>query len=93
MACTARRCAGPLGAAGLFGVSTPLVQRAGLGIGPFTTAALLYGGAVLVGVLLRRPVERETKVQAANAARLAWMALSGTAIGPAALARPRNVAP
>ena len=32
-------------AATLFGISTPLVQRAGAGLGPFTTAALLYAGA------------------------------------------------
>ena len=75
-----------LGAAALFGVSTPLVQRAGSGLGAFTTAALLYGGAALVGALVRRPVEREAKVRRADAPRLAWMALSGAAIGPAALA-------
>lgn len=31
-------------AALLFGLSTPLVQRAGAGCGPWTTAALLYAG-------------------------------------------------
>ena len=35
-------------AAVLFGVSTPLVQMAGRGLGPFTTAALLYAGAAAV---------------------------------------------
>ena len=30
-----------LSAAILFGISTPLVQRAGVGLGAFTTAALL----------------------------------------------------
>ena len=35
-------------AAALFGLSTPLVQGFGAGIGPFTTAALLYGGAAAV---------------------------------------------
>lgn len=38
-------------AATLFGVSTPLVQRFGEGIGPFTTAGLLYVGAAAVGML------------------------------------------
>lgn len=42
-------------AAVLFGISTPLVQRFGAGIGSFTTAVLLYAGAALVGTLLRRP--------------------------------------
>jgi drug/metabolite transporter (DMT)-like permease len=41
-------------AATLFGISTPFVQRAGTGVGAFTTAALLYAGAALLGALLRR---------------------------------------
>ncbi|MEP7283480.1 MAG: EamA/RhaT family transporter, partial [Rubrivivax sp.] len=36
-------------AAVLFGVSTPLVQRFGAGVGAFTTAALLYAGAAAAG--------------------------------------------
>lgn len=75
-----------LGAATLFGVSTPLVQRGGAGLGPFTTAALLYGGAALIGALLRRPVEREAAVKRSDWRRIGWMALFGAAIGPAALA-------
>ena len=39
-------------AAALFGISTPLVQRFGAGLGPFSTAALLYAGAAAVGLLL-----------------------------------------
>lgn len=73
-------------AAVLFGISTPLVQRFGAGVGSFTTAALLYAGAALVGMLLRRPVEREARVQRQDGARLLLMALSGAAIGPVALA-------
>ena len=73
-------------AAVLFGVSTPLVQRFGVGIGSFTTAALLYAGAALIGALLRRPIEREARVQRGDAPRLALMALFGAAIGPVALA-------
>jgi drug/metabolite transporter (DMT)-like permease len=75
-----------LAAALLFGVSTPLVQRFGAGIGSFTTAALLYAGAALIGALLRRPVEREARVRPGDARRLALMALFGAAIGPVALA-------
>ena len=75
-----------LTAALLFGASTPLVQRFGVGIGSFTTAALLYAGAALVGALLRQPVASEARVQRSDAPRLAWMALFGAVIGPVALA-------
>jgi drug/metabolite transporter (DMT)-like permease len=75
-----------LTAAVLFGISTPLVQRFGVGIGSLSTAALLYAGGALIGAVLRRPVEQEARVQRRDAARLAWMALFGAAIGPAALA-------
>jgi len=37
-----------LTAAVLFGASTPLVQRFGVGMGSFSTSALLYAGAALV---------------------------------------------
>ena len=73
-------------AAVLFGASTPLVQRFGVGIGSFSTAALLYAGAALVGALLRRPVESEARVRPSDARRLALMALFGAVIGPVALA-------
>jgi drug/metabolite transporter (DMT)-like permease len=73
-------------AAALFGISTPLVQRAGAGVGAFTTAALLYFGAALIGALLREPVEREAALRRGDLPRLAWMALFGAAIGPVALA-------
>jgi len=73
-------------AAVLFGVSTPLVQRFGVEIGSFSTAALLYAGAALVGAALRRPIEREARVQAGDAPRLALMAGFGAVVGPVALA-------
>ena len=72
-------------AATLFGISTPLVQRAGNGPGPFSTAALLYIGAALIGAVLRRPVEREAALRATDLRRVTLMALSGAAIGPVAL--------
>ena len=75
-----------LSAAGLFGISTPLVQRAGAGLGAFTTAALLYAGAALIGALLRQPVGREAALRRSDLPRLGWMALFGAAIGPVALA-------
>ena len=73
-------------AATLFGASTPLVQRAGAGIGAFATASLLYAGAALAGVMLRRPVEHEAAVRRSDVLRLVWMALFGAGIGPVALA-------
>lgn len=73
-------------AATLFGVSTPLVQRAGTGVGPFTTAALLYVGAALLGALLRKPAGREASVRRGDLPRLLAMAGFGAVIGPVALA-------
>ena len=73
-------------AAVLFGISTPLVQRYGHGVGSFSTAALLYAGAALVGALLRRPVRREARLSRGDAPRLVWMALFGAVAGPVALA-------
>jgi drug/metabolite transporter (DMT)-like permease len=75
-----------LAAAALFGVSTPLLQRFGTGLGPFATAALLYAGAALAGLLLRQPVEREARMRRADLPRLLLMALFGSMIGPVALA-------
>lgn len=72
-------------AAALFGLSTPLVQQWGRGLGPFTTAALLYAGAAVVAVFMRKPSEREARIQASDAGRLLLMALFGAAIGPVAL--------
>lgn len=73
-------------AATLFGISTPLVQRAGAGVGAFTTAALLYAGAALLGALMRQPVEREAQLRRADFGRISLMAISGAVIGPVALA-------
>jgi drug/metabolite transporter (DMT)-like permease len=73
-------------AAVLFGVSTPLVQRLGAGVGSFYTASLLYAGAALIGALLRRPMSREARVRRGDVSRLLLMALFGAGIGPAALA-------
>lgn len=73
-------------AAALFGVSTPLLQRLGAGIGSLSTAALLYAGAAVTGWLLRQPVEREARVRRSDLRPLLAMALTGAAIGPVALA-------
>lgn len=73
-------------AAALFGLSTPFVQKWGQGVGPFTTAAMLYAGAALVAAFMRKPKEREAQLQRGDAKRLLAMALFGAVIGPVALA-------
>lgn len=45
-------------AAALFGLSTPVLQLLGKGLGPFSTACLLYAGAAIVKATLRRGTER-----------------------------------
>jgi len=75
-----------LTAAVLFGISTPLVQRFGAGIGAFATAALLYAGAAAAGGLLRQRVEQEARVLSGDFPRLVAMAAAGAVIGPVALA-------
>ncbi len=73
-------------AAVLFGLSTPLMQRFGAGLGPLTTAALLYAGAAFVGLLSRQPREREARLRWTDLPRLGAMAAFGAALGPVALA-------
>jgi drug/metabolite transporter (DMT)-like permease len=73
-------------AAVLFGVSTPLLQHFGVGVGAFGTAALLYAGAAAVGLVSRQPVEREARLQQRDLPRLLAMAGFGAVIGPVALA-------
>lgn len=73
-------------AAALFGLSTPLVQHFGQGLGAFTTAALLYAGAAIVAFLMRHPPEREAALRRSDLPRIAAMAGFGAVIGPVALA-------
>ena len=73
-------------AASLFGISTPLVQQFGIGLGAFSTAALLYAGAAAVGWLSRQPIEREARLQRGDMPRLLAMAGFGAVVGPVALA-------
>lgn len=73
-------------AATLFGLSTPWVQHLGAGLGPFTTAALLYTGAATVAWVLRQPAEREAQLRRTDLPRLLAMAGMGAVLGPVALA-------
>ncbi|MGB4116095.1 MAG: EamA family transporter [Polaromonas sp.] len=73
-------------AAALFGLSTPLVQYFGQGLGAFTTAALLYAGAAAIALLMRQPPEREAALRRSDSTRILAMAGFGAVIGPVALA-------
>jgi drug/metabolite transporter (DMT)-like permease len=73
-------------AAALFGISTPLVQQFGVGLGAFSTAALLYAGAAAFGLSSRQRIDREARLQRADLPRLVAMAFFGAVIGPVALA-------
>jgi drug/metabolite transporter (DMT)-like permease len=70
-----------------FGVTTPVVARAGHGLGPFSTAALLYLGASgsafalgRVGGATGSPLRRHHLV------RLLWVAFFGAVLAPSAFA-------
>lgn len=73
-------------AAALFGLSTPLVQRFGQGLGPLSTAALLYGGAALVALFQRRGAGLEAPLRRSDLPRLLAMVGAGAVLGPVALA-------
>ena len=73
-------------AAGWFGISTPLVQHFGTGLGAFTTASLLYAGAAVLGALLRQSTDREASLRMTDGGRLLAMAAFGAFLGPVALA-------
>lgn len=75
-----------LASAALFGLSTPLVQRFGVAIGPFSTAALLYLGAAGVALLSMKPASQEAALRRGDLPRLLGMAAMGAVLGPVALA-------
>jgi drug/metabolite transporter (DMT)-like permease len=74
-----------LGAATLFGASTPLVQRFSAGIGAFWVAALLYAGAAGVSLITMRSSVAEARLRAGDLPRLIAMAACGAALGPVLL--------
>ena len=67
-----------------FGLATPLVQRFGRGVGPFATAALLYTGAALVGLVTQS--SSEAKLRREHLRRIVAVAVLGAGLAPAALA-------
>jgi len=74
-------------AAVAFGLVVPFTQRAGRGVGPFVTAAILYAGAALFSgavTAARRPGVRALRRQ--DAGRLVLVAVLGAAVAPTLLA-------
>ena len=67
-----------LGAAVAFGGTTPLVQRFGRGMGPFTTAALLYAGSALFAAIPSGP--RHAPLRRSDLPRLMTVALLGAVV-------------
>jgi drug/metabolite transporter (DMT)-like permease len=72
-------------AALLFGLATPIVRRAGEGVGPFATAALLYAGAAIGSGLPTRRAD-EPAPGRAQAPRILAVAVLGAMLAPACLA-------
>jgi len=67
-----------------FGLATPLVQRFGHGVGSFATAALLYTGAAVVGLVTQS--KAEARLRREHLRRIVWIAVLGAGLAPAALA-------
>ncbi len=66
-----------IAAAVLFGATMPWLKRAGAGVGPFSTAALLYAGAAAVALVTRRRSDEEAPLRFRHAPRLIGIALLG----------------
>ncbi|MBI5866714.1 MAG: DMT family transporter [candidate division Zixibacteria bacterium] len=75
-----------LGSAMFFGASTPLLRYWGGGIGPWSSAALLYTGAALAGALFGGLRNESGKLGKSLSMRLWGAAICGAALAPAALA-------
>ncbi len=68
-----------------FGATTPFVQRFGHEVGPFATAALLYGGAALFSALSGRRRDAPSRCRT-DLPRLLGVAALGAVVAPVALA-------
>ena len=74
-------------AAVAFGLTAPIIAWAGKGLGPLTTAALLYAGAALAaGAFQLGRRTGEHRLQRSDARRIIAIAVAGAAIGPTLLA-------
>jgi drug/metabolite transporter (DMT)-like permease len=74
-----------LASAVAFGATTPLVQHFGRGVGPFSTAALLYAGAALFSTVSGGR-GREVSLSLRDAPRVAAVATLGAVVAPVAFA-------
>ena len=74
-----------LAAATTFGVTTPLIQRFGQGLGPFSIAGLLYAGAAVLAVALGRTAN-EASLGRPHLPRLVVVAFIGAVVAPVSLA-------
>jgi len=72
-------------AAILFGASTPFVQRVSIDTSVWMTAAMLYAGAAVSGLLLSSNKQKEAAIQRSHLPRLLLMAICGAVVGPVAL--------
>lgn len=70
-----------LAAAVSFGVTTPFIQRAGRGAGPFATAFLLYAGAAMFS-LFGASRRRGASLRARDLPRLGLIAMLGAVAAP-----------
>lgn len=69
-----------------FGVTAPIVARAGAGVGPLTTAALLYVGAAASSVVRFERAASAAPLARAHVGRLLLMGLVGAGVAPTLLA-------
>lgn len=69
-----------------FGATTPLIARAGAGLGALSVAALLYLGAALAAALQRARGRSGARLGRRDLAPIAGMALFGAALAPVLLA-------
>jgi drug/metabolite transporter (DMT)-like permease len=72
-----------LGAAAMFGATTPIVQRFARDLGPFTTAALLYAGSAVFAALPAG--KRQDPLRRRDVPRLVTVTLLGAVMAPIAL--------
>ncbi|MES1177993.1 MAG: DMT family transporter [Myxococcales bacterium] len=68
-----------------FGLTTPLIQRLSAGLGVLPAAALLYAGAALASLDVRRKAHSAAPVRSAHLPRLLGVALLGAVGAPACL--------
>jgi drug/metabolite transporter (DMT)-like permease len=69
-----------------FGATAPLIGRYGVGLGPWTVAALLYAGAALATLPSVRSARRERPVSGREYRRIAVTGVLGAMLAPAAFA-------